>query len=543
MDMRRSHLLATLVIVTALALTVLPPARAQLQTIPVFVDGQQVAFDQPPAVMGGRVLVPLRGVFERMGAVVHWYPANNTVVATRAAATQIQLVVGSRQAVIDGNAVALDVPPIIVGGRTLVPLRFVSEAMGARVDWDDASRTVYIVSGQAAQAPPPPPVAQPAPPPPVVQPAPAPPPPVAQPAPPPAGPIVIQGVVARTDLDASRIVVVRDGREYTLAVNRNTTIRLVDVDNGRVASGELSDVLPGMPVQVTAGPRGLAAIQVRASVREVEGRIDAVNPRAIVLVDGRTVMFGEEVRIEVDDRSAQRRDLRPGMAVSLVLNPQTNTILGVRATTVAQAPPPRPDSLIRSVEVNARPLLHPGDVVLVTMRGTARGVAAFRIERVTDWIAMRALPDRPGVYVGSYTIRQSDRAQGAQVTARLSVGDVVARSTAPNELTIIASGAVPAPVVISPAPGTGVRAGWVVRGTALPGQEVVVRVDYRTRVLVVTTGGTLGEFRTVADSSGRWAVTINRNAPASSEVTITVLAVDDSSGQRSEATVVTVRQV
>jgi hypothetical protein len=177
------------------------------------------------------------------------------------------------------------------------------------------------------------------------------------------------------------------------------------------------------------------------------------------------------------------------------------------------------------------------------MRGTARGVGAFRIERVTDWIAMRELPDRPGVYVGSYTIRQNDRAQNTQVTGRLSVGEVVARSTAPTEVTIVASGAVPAPVVITPAPGTGVRAGWVIRGTAMPGQEVVVRVDYSTRILVVTTGGTFGEFRTVADASGRWAININRNAPASSDITITVMAVDDSSGQRSEATVVTVRQV
>ncbi len=534
--MRRGHLLTVLVFVIAVALTIPPFAGAQMQSIPVFVDGDRVGFDQPPVVIGGRVLVPLRGVFERMGAVVLWNAATNTVVATRGN-TQVQLVIGSRQAFVDGNAVGLDVPPLIVGGRTLVPLRFVSEAMGAQVDWDDAARTVYIVSGQAAQVPPRPVAPQP----PVAQPAP-PPPPVAQPAPvPPVEPTAVQGIVFRTDTDASRIMVERDGRAYTFFVTRNTTIRLVDVDTGRVTPAELNEVPPGVPVQVTAGPAG-RAILIRATVREVAGEIDAVTNRAIVLTDGRTVVFANEPRIAIDDYAALRRELRAGMTVTLLLNPQNNAIVDVRARTVAHVPP-RPDSLIRSVTISAAAPLHPGEVLSVTMNGAPRGVAAFRIERVTDWIAMRELPARPGAYVGSYTIRRGDRAQDAQVMSRLSVGEVVGRSTAPGLVTIIAAGTVPAPVVTAPGAGSGVRAGWVIRGTALPGQQVVVRVDYRTRILVVTASGTLGEFTTVADTSGRWAVAINRDAPTGSDVTITATAVDQQSGQRSESTVIAVRQV
>jgi len=230
------------------------------------------------------------------------------------------------------------------------------------------------------------------------------------------------------------------------------------------------------------------------------------------------------------------------MAVTLLLNPQNNAIVEVHARTVAQAPP-RPESLIRSVAISAAAPLRAGEVLSVTMSGAPRGVAAFRIEDVTDWLAMRELPNRPGVYVGSYTIRLGDRAQAAQVIARLSLGELVGRSTAPALVTIVAAGTVPAPIVTAPGPGSGVRAGWVIRGTALPGQQVVVRVDYRMRILVVTAGGTLGEFTTVADTSGRWAVTINRDAPAGADVTITATAMDQLSGQRSESTVIIVRQV
>lgn len=535
--MRKNHLLIVLVLTLAVALPMPPIARAQLQPIPVFVDGTQVGFDQPPVVIGGRVLVPLRGVFERMGAVVLWNAATNTVIATRGS-TQVQLVIGSRQAFVDGNAVGLDVPPLIMGGRTLVPLRFVSEAMGAQVDWDDNARTVYIVTGQGAQMPPRPV----APPPPVAQPAP-PPPPVAQPAPPPPAELTtVQGMVLRVDAGASRITVERDGRAYTFQVTRNTAVRLVDVDSGRVTPAELNDVPPGVPVEVTAGPAG-RAILVRATVREVAGEIDAVTNRAIVLADGRTVVFANETRIAIDNHAAARRDLRAGMAVTLLLNPQNNAIVDVNARTVAQAPPPRPDALIRSVTTSARAPLRPGEVLSVTMTGASRGVGAFRIEGVTDWLAMRELPDRPGVYVGSYTIRRGDRAQAAEVIARLSLGEVVGRSTAPALVTIIAAGAVPAPIVTAPGPGSGVRAGWVIRGTALPGQQVVVRVDYQMRIVVITATGTLGEFTTVADTSGRWAVTINRDAPSGSDVTISATAVDQPSGQRSETTVITVRQV
>jgi len=136
--MRNLHL--AVVVALALALAVLPTAPAAAQTVRVIADGSSVFFDQPPIVTGGRVLIPLRGVFEQLGAFVQWNRANNTILATRLG-TEVQLTIGSRIAFVNGSQVALDVPAMVVAGRTLVPLRFVSEAMGAHVQWDPASRT------------------------------------------------------------------------------------------------------------------------------------------------------------------------------------------------------------------------------------------------------------------------------------------------------------------------------------------------------------------------------------------------------------------
>src|SRR3970282_1615498 len=72
-----------LALAVLLVLAVVPVLPVQAQTIRLVVDGQPVFFDQPPVVIGGRVLVPLRGVFERLGAFVQWGPASNTVRAYR----------------------------------------------------------------------------------------------------------------------------------------------------------------------------------------------------------------------------------------------------------------------------------------------------------------------------------------------------------------------------------------------------------------------------------------------------------------------------
>jgi hypothetical protein len=147
----------------SIALTL--PAIAQVSPPPsaaapsVVIDGAPVTFDQPAIEQAGRIFVPLRGVFERLGASVVF--AGGQINATSGTHT-IGLHVGEPTAVIDGVSQALESPPILVGGRVLVPLRFIANALGASVNFDDATQTAYINASHPTP-PPPPPTLRPAP--------------------------------------------------------------------------------------------------------------------------------------------------------------------------------------------------------------------------------------------------------------------------------------------------------------------------------------------------------------------------------------------
>jgi hypothetical protein len=107
----------------------------------VTVDGQPTDFNPPPIERAGRVFVPLRGVFERLGASVVY--ENGTINAT-SHGRQISLHIGSTQATVDGQPRIVDVAPFVIGASTYVPLRFVSEALGAGVNYDATNQIVAL---------------------------------------------------------------------------------------------------------------------------------------------------------------------------------------------------------------------------------------------------------------------------------------------------------------------------------------------------------------------------------------------------------------
>ena len=125
--------------------------------ISVVIDGVPVTFDQPPIIEDGRTLVPLRAIFEALGAVIDWEQSTQTVTAVKGDVTVI-MQIGNNVYTRNGVQITLDVPPQLVGGRTMVPARASGESFGAHVDWDQASQTV-IISTDGAVTPPPPPVA------------------------------------------------------------------------------------------------------------------------------------------------------------------------------------------------------------------------------------------------------------------------------------------------------------------------------------------------------------------------------------------------
>jgi len=124
----------------------LQPATAQAaKAITITVDGVQLKTDQPPAMIQGRVMLPLRAIFEALGANVNWDSRSQTVTGIKGDTTVV-LKMKSKTATINGQTVSLDVPAQILRGRTMVPVRFVSEALGQDVDWNSRKQTVTIKS-------------------------------------------------------------------------------------------------------------------------------------------------------------------------------------------------------------------------------------------------------------------------------------------------------------------------------------------------------------------------------------------------------------
>lgn len=113
--------------------------------IMVQVDGTPLQMDVAPVSMEGRTMVPLRSIFDALGSQTQWNPDEQSITATTEEVT-INLRIGSDQSTVNGQPVVVEVPPTIVDGRTLVPTRFVAESLGATVDWLPESQTVAIVS-------------------------------------------------------------------------------------------------------------------------------------------------------------------------------------------------------------------------------------------------------------------------------------------------------------------------------------------------------------------------------------------------------------
>lgn len=139
--------LICLMLVIAMVLSIGTVAFAQEQPVTVVLDGEILEFDQNPVIQNGRTLVPLRGIFEPMGATVDWEDSTQTVTAVKGDIT-IKLTIGDNKIYKNGEAITLDVPAQLIGSRTMVPARAVSEAFDARVGWIEEDCAVTIVTDQ-----------------------------------------------------------------------------------------------------------------------------------------------------------------------------------------------------------------------------------------------------------------------------------------------------------------------------------------------------------------------------------------------------------
>ncbi len=132
-----------LMLVLALLPAAVPAAAAPAPGMQIYLNDRVLASDQPPANVEGRVMVPFRVLFMALGGSVSWDRATGMVTG-RLGNTTVALQPEADFAVVNRQLVALDVGARLINGRTMVPLRFVSESLGAAVQYDAASGTVRI---------------------------------------------------------------------------------------------------------------------------------------------------------------------------------------------------------------------------------------------------------------------------------------------------------------------------------------------------------------------------------------------------------------
>ncbi len=120
-----------------------PLVSDSVPEINVTVNGSKIDFDVPPKAIDGTTMLPVRLALEPLGAEFVWDGENNTVTITAKGKT-IVLTIGSATALVDGIEKLMAQPAMATDGRTLIPIRFVSEELGYNVDWDGETSTVII---------------------------------------------------------------------------------------------------------------------------------------------------------------------------------------------------------------------------------------------------------------------------------------------------------------------------------------------------------------------------------------------------------------
>lgn len=161
--MRHFRTFILMVIFTALAAVSVFGASVRAINIKLTYDGQTVNYrekevfvvvdgntltglDMPPVIIDSRTLVPLRAIFEAMGAEVRWNGDTQKITAVFDDGDEVIMYIDNKAGTVNGNAFRMDVAPKIINDRTMVPVRAIAEAVGADVGWEDSTRTVTITS-------------------------------------------------------------------------------------------------------------------------------------------------------------------------------------------------------------------------------------------------------------------------------------------------------------------------------------------------------------------------------------------------------------
>jgi len=551
--MRRFWML--IFVFTLLAATL---GHVMAQSVNVTMDGNPVRFTGTQAmVVRGRVLVPLRGVLEQIRVFVGWDQATRTVYAQKSG-IDVQLPIGSRSATVNGRTVILDVPAQIIGGSTMVPLRFLSEAMGSEVEWDNATRTVMIATDSSAV-------------PPIVPP-------------------------------SSTVDITSFTQNANGWLRAGSTLEVVmEGTSGGVAAFEIPGVVDGIAMrQVSAGryvgrwtvPAGqdmavtdgtvIGQLRMGNTQRLIQAgnpvSIDTVAPKIInrtpdanstiaavrpnisaVLEDSGSGVDPEKVNIlvngaDVTDQATltgnfatyrPQRSLRTGQnTVIVTASDRASNSTTQKWTFNVQGA----GKIITSFTHSDISNLDPGDVITASMTGQPNGQVSFSIISPTGHplVTQTMQETSSGVYQGEYTVRKGQYLNGATISGTLKVSSGQTYTVASEgTVTVPVETTGNPPVIKTPVDGSAVVSPLVITGTAPLNSSVHLRVKYSTTILgMFETTGELSDQTVNVDSQGKFKsspiklTTLLKGKNTQYTITATTVSVN---GEESEPTTVTVK--
>ncbi|MHB1001075.1 MAG: copper amine oxidase N-terminal domain-containing protein [Armatimonadota bacterium] len=490
------HNLKVAVILLIMLLVFISSAYAA-DNVNVTVNGTQVQFRGVGAqVIGGRVLVPLRGVLEQMGAFVGWDAPSRTVIVQRGD-RDVQLPIGSETAKVNGQTIKLDVPALIISGTTMVPLRFVGETLGADVKWDGATRTVAITSqttptdGGTTPTPP-------------------------------AGPEIqsfthnstgwltagdklsvvlrgtpggsagfevpgVTGKVPMKEVSSGRYEAVWTVPSDTNSVSGAGVFGQLTVNgkNLMIQSGTSVSIDVNPPAIKNTMPQPGSSIAQRTpgiSATFDDGSGSGIDPSSFKLtVNGKDITNNLNVTSTFASYIPDK-PLDYGIkTISIAISDKAgNTAKSNWEFTIKEA-----SLVIKSVTFNAPENAGPGDVISVRLEGEKGGNARFWFATPSGTkLNERSMSETsPGIYTGEYTIRRSDNLTGSTIVGSLT--------TAGGDNYILEAsskfGGQPAqlspPQITAPVDGGSASSPLVITGKASPGAQVHISVSYVSSIL------------------------------------------------------------
>ncbi len=151
MTLRKLFLITSIILTLCITTLLGVNAYADGNEISVFVSGNEVEFDVPPTIIENRTLVPMRAIFEELGAKVSWTAETNTIIGEKNDIV-IMMVIGDNVMKVNDKDIKLDVAPTVIDGRTLVPVRAIAESFDTNVEWYGDISTISIFSGMVEYA-------------------------------------------------------------------------------------------------------------------------------------------------------------------------------------------------------------------------------------------------------------------------------------------------------------------------------------------------------------------------------------------------------